>query len=475
MLVENIINCPSKKINIVGVPGSGKTQLVCDVAKYTPKSSFLYLSFGRENTKNARRRMPQNVFCSSFHSLSKNKLGIAGNRITSKFTMSDANKALMAHGKPLKSAKMLEAFVILCELFCISGSPLSGIPQILLFKKNVFPLLSKEEKTELDMTFRSYWRSLWESGSAAPVTHDMYLKQYALVASPLTADYLVIDETQDLNAAMFSLVGQLSAQNPLLKIIKLGDPCQQIFSFIGSSEHFSNETFHFTLDGSHRFGEEVASLSNRFMEAQGVTYYTPIKSLSASSSVNKAVPIQSLVSKVEQGFRPTVLARHNMTLWYMLKQFASAGISCAFNGDTMHELNFLEALYQLSLGNKPRHAKLRGKSYSRLSKQAKLEQDNATMLACRFVDSIKGDGHAFFSELKKFLVPKKQAQVLLSTVHQAKGLEFSHVVMMDDFPSCWDQSKKTFLPIEREEAHIIYTAITRTKKSLTLPKSWASL
>ena len=473
--MNDILKSPHKKTNIIGVPGAGKTQLVCDIATLNKNKLFMYLSFGKENTVNAIARMPQNVICSSFHALAKNKMNINSSRLIEQLTMSHVNKILISMGAPTSSAKILEAFVILNDIFCSSASELRDIPQILDFKRKLFPQLTKEERVFVDTKFRLFWRSAWLDGSNQLTTHEMYLKEYSLNASKISVDYLIIDEAQDLNSAMFHLVDSLSYKNPSLKIIKLGDPCQQIFSFIGASERFLNETYHYKLDETHRFGEDLASKCNEFMSSQNLKYYTPIKSVSDNrTTVNRSPSINELCKSITSGFKPTIIARHNMTLLYMMKQLVSVGIKCAINGDNAQELGFLQELHSVYLGNNSLHPKLKNKSYGRYLDKALILDDKTALLACRFVESLGEDGSLVFENMKNGLVDKRNAQVLLTTVHQAKGLEFSHLVMMDDFTEVWDDNIKKFKSIEREEAHIIYTAITRAKLSISLPKSWDS-
>ena len=84
-VAKKIVESDKKRINVIGVPGSGKTQLIHDVAVLAPEKKVLYLSFGHENTKNAKRRMPKNVTCVSFHALARRHLLINSNRIISNF------------------------------------------------------------------------------------------------------------------------------------------------------------------------------------------------------------------------------------------------------------------------------------------------------------------------------------------------------------------------------------------------------
>ena len=474
-VAKKIVESDKKRINVIGVPGSGKTQLIHDVAVLAPEKKVLYLSFGHENTKNAKRRMPKNVTCVSFHALARRHLLINSNRIISNFGMSEANAYFkLIDIKP--EAKLLQSFVTLNNLFCMSGFRIKHIHRLMAKFKDSFSNLTKEQQVLISSAYIKYWTQLWEDNSgknAPPVTHDMYFKAYTQCASALPFDYIVIDEVQDLNDAMFDLAERFSLVAPEQTVIKLGDPCQQIFTFRGASNQFTQEEFDYSLDESHRFGKKLCELTNLFMASQRAPYYTEIKSKSDHTSIHDAVSIPELTSSIKQGsLRPTVIARYNVTLWYMLKNLAKSGISCAINGSWQAELSFLQDLHQLFIGNKINKAPFLGMTYKRYSQQVRANNDNGGQLACRFVESIKGDGRSDFDSLRKHLTTPAKAQVLLTTVHQAKGLEFNHLVMMDDFGKCYDQETGKFTPLKRDEAHIVYTAMTRAKYSLTIPRSW---
>eukprot|EP00611_Tribonema_gayanum_P000269 TRINITY_DN10181_c0_g1_i2.p1 TRINITY_DN10181_c0_g1~~TRINITY_DN10181_c0_g1_i2.p1 ORF type:complete len:256 (+),score=93.78 TRINITY_DN10181_c0_g1_i2:78-770(+) len=65
-------------------------------------------------------------------------------------------------------------------------------------------------------------------------------------------------------------------------------------------------------------------------------------------------------------------------------------------------------------------------------------------------------------------VPPERANVVLSTVHKAKGLEFDTVVLAEDFVpiTALVMSGEPLDQGEREEVQVIYVAITRAKRRL---------
>lgn len=470
---DKIINYNSDVINIAGVPGAGKTNEVVNLALKQPSRTFLYLSFGKENTVNARRRMPNNVCCMSFHSFAYKRMEISKSRILSHLGFSHYKASLKEIGISVQSPALLECISLLNDFFCMSGAPLNQVASLLANPS--FPNLNKNELAVALNAFIRFWSACWEDGSDLPITHDMYLKAHALSCKPITYDYLVIDECQDLNSAMFELCLRLKTISPNLKMIRLGDPCQQLFGFRGSSEQFAMCDFDFTLNETHRFGRALCHLTNEFMSYQAVPHYTIIHSSSEHTKVNNYIGFKAILSNIENGLKQTVIAKYNISLWHMLKELALKGIKCSIlGGVNKNEFKFLKQLYHVyCTGEKGSHGRLKGTTFERFKMKASINRDQEMILSCKFIESIQDVGGRAFQIIEGHLTDMKDADVMLTTVHQSKGLEFKHLVMMDDFDEA--RSGSHFLRLPKEEAYLIYTAMTRAVTSISLPKSWGDV
>lgn len=461
---------------IKGVAGAGKThELVCAALK-SPTSKIHYLSLGRENAKNTRKRMPKNVTCSSFHALARNKMNIADGRIVGFLTLSDLNKQLAAFGLSPKEAKILESIKLLTDLFCLSNTDFSRFFELHQRNESIFPRLDKDERTEFYRLFSQYWRLLWVKDSTAKVTHDMYLKAYEQNVAPIALDYLFVDEAQDMNDAMLSLVEKLAQRSPMLKTIVFCDIHQSIFSFRGVSSKLKHQNFKFTLNMTRRFGPELASVVNLFMSEQNAKQFVDIIGApNKTTQINHGRGIDDLITRAGQKQKPTVVSRYNITLWHLINELTKKGLTYHLLGGGYDDLDFLESLAKLHNGEKQNTKALKGISYARYKQKAELSQDTAALLSCRFVENIKEDHKGLFGRLKQNISPIRDADVLLTTTHQCKGLEFNHVVMADDFKKSFNEKTGHFIPLPEEDVNLIYTAMTRAKSSLTLPRSWAKL
>ena len=98
--------------------------------------------------------------------------------------------------------------------------------------------------------------------SGLPFTHDMYLKRFEMGSGVSGEfDYLLVDEAQDLNPVLVSLV-----KKSRLPAIIVGDPFQSIYAWRGAvsaMKMFKGPTL--PLSQSWRFGEDVARIANHLL------------------------------------------------------------------------------------------------------------------------------------------------------------------------------------------------------------------
>ena len=63
----------------------------------------------------------------------------------------------------------------------------------------------------------------------------------------------------------------------------------------------------------------------------------------------------------------------------------------------------------------------------------------------------------------------KHADVVLTTAHKSKGLEFDNVVLCGDFPPI-HECHRDEIDIDEEEVNLLYVASTRAKFNLVMNK-----
>ena len=99
-----------------------------------------------------------------------------------------------------------------------------------------------------------------------PFSHDYYLKMYQMSTPKITGDVLFLDEAQDANPVIASIV---EAQDHL-QVILVGDSSQAIYGFTGAVDamaKFEAAAPSMMLTQSFRFGPAVADIANVFLDA----------------------------------------------------------------------------------------------------------------------------------------------------------------------------------------------------------------
>jgi ATP-dependent exoDNAse (exonuclease V) beta subunit len=78
--------------------------------------------------------------------------------------------------------------------------------------------------------------------------------------------------------------------------------------------------------------------------------------------------------------------------------------------------------------------------------------------------ALRGDVEDLIARLEKANV-SSSPDILLTTAHKSKGLEYDNVVIANDFKF----GTKEVLEMPEQELNLLYVACTRAKKNLQLP------
>lgn len=453
-----------KQHNIIfGVAGSRKTSLAISLAKERPDLKFLYLSFGRENSLSAKGRFPQNSECLNFHAFAKRIIGLPSKQLADRLTMQDVATSLSnCELKHKPQNHHIEFVTILLEHFCISDNHIKNIGSLLLHKD--FATLNPRDKQLLGYFFTQFW-ILSFSTLSGKISHDMYLKEATMQPCIIHHDVLIVDEAQDCNDAMYKWVDNMKAVNPNLKTLMLGDPTQQIFSFIGASKRFLMEEPDFCLSRTYRFGSELASVTNRYMSQYKLPYYREIETTPSKHTVVEFYQGDTLPEECfRSGIETCIVSRFNITIWNWMFYLSKIGITYHVIGNThLRDIDFIKRLLSLFNTGHCSDKRWSAMGFENLKREFDSIGDRNGYLACRFIEQTPNlTNKEIEITLRHLSREKKNADVILTTIHQAKGLEFESVVMSTDFI---DAAKKNDTPL----VHQTYTAMTRAKSVIRLP------
>ena len=465
-------------IKINAVAGSGKTTTIIEYAKLRPTNSkLLYLVFNRSVKKDAEKKFREknilNVKVETAHSLAYKHVIIGSNykvHSTSYKTYEIAEILNLKVGGEKHAEFMIANHINkFISYFCNSDkeklSDLNYLDCISDYKARDFVkrfyryietqaglLLKKMELGEIELT------------------HDFYLKKFHLLALQLNYDYILFDEGQDASAAILDVFLKQNAT----KVI-VGDTHQQIYGWrhaVNSLEKVNFKTFN--LSSSFRFGEDIAELANRILNWKNHIAQQPILSIKGQG-VSNEIKSKAVIARTNLG-----LLLEAINFIVEKRKIASVYFEGNINSYTYAEEG--ASLYDvLNLFN-GKHRLIRDKLIKTMRTMEDLEEyidktEDAQLGI--MVNIIKEYGNAIpvlIKEIKSKHVgdlEKDKAEVIFSTVHRCKGMEYDTVQLANDFitenkiielkKKVRDEQGKAKLT---EEINLLYVALTRTKNSI---------
>ena len=479
----DIINSTGN-IKINAVAGSGKTTTIIEYAKARPKDSkILYLAFNKAVKLEAARKFSEkgltNVQVETAHSLAYRNI-VYSHQYQVKSQGYKTNEVAEMLGLQSTGEKHAEYIVAnhinhFVAYFCNSDK---AKVQELNYLDVVFDKKARAFVSSAYAYIENKTRELLArmDRGEIEITHDFYLKKFQLSRPTLGFDYILFDEGQDASPAMLDIFFNQTAT----KVI-VGDTHQQIYGWrhaVNSLEKADFKTFF--LSTSFRFGQDIADLA---MEV-----------LSLKKHLNeKFTPIQIIGKGINAGRQTNaVLARTNLGL--LLKAIecvtAKKQVKHIYFEGNINSYTYAEegaSLYDvLNLYNGKRHL-IRDKLIAAMKDMAELEdyiEKTEEMQLGMMVEIVKEYGNEIPNIIKAIKdkhvdnEEKHKAEIIFSTVHRCKGMEYDTVQLVNDFITEEKLEKqkddKNDEGINKskinEEINLLYVAITRTKCLLHIPK-----
>ncbi|MCA0444994.1 MAG: UvrD-helicase domain-containing protein [Bacteroidetes bacterium] len=480
---KDIINSTGN-IKINAVAGSGKTTTIIEYARTRPPSSkILYLAFNKSVKIEAVKRFADagltNVKVETAHSLAYRHVVFQNNYVVrpSGYKTHEIAELLGLKGNGEKHAEFMVANHIskFIAYFCNSDKlkvqELNYREVVTDAKARKFvdsfyeiieaqtrQLLSKMDKGEID------------------ITHDFYLKKFQLSGIQLNYDYILFDEGQDASAAMLDLFFRQSAT----KVI-VGDTHQQIYGWrfaVNSLEKADFKTFN--LSQSFRFSQDIANLAMEILYWKNhLGSYHPVK-------ISGMGTTKSVKSKA-------ILARTNLGLLLKAIEYVTESTkvkSIYFEGN-INSYTYADdgaSLYDVLHLSSGKNALIRDKLIKEMKDMAELEEyieKTEDVQLGMMVDIVKEYGKDIPDILKKIKAKhvgdedKDKAEMIFSTVHRCKGMEYDSVQLVSDFITeekleklIKTVSEEDLNPAKlNEEINLLYVAVTRTKNSIHLAEA----
>ena len=456
-------------IIVNSVAGSGKTTTLLGYAKERPDAKILYLAFNKSVKNEAIRKFNQmnvqNVTIETAHSLAHRVIVRKYNySVRANYKISDLIKILGLSNNKNTIAILVHAKRFI-SYFCNSSAErvkdLNFIDVVTNDKAKEFV---KAHYKSIETCTRNILSKM-DSGEI-DITHDFYLKKYQLSKPILDYDYILFDEGQDASPTMLDIFLRQRAT----KVI-VGDTHQQIYGWrfaINSLEVCKFKTLY--LSNSFRFPQTIADLANITLESKSRIFNKyPLKIKGSGTSKDRKT--KAVISR-------TTVALLIKAIKYMddfPKIYFEGNLSSYMYADSGPSIYDVYSLYN-GRNEYIKDETLRSmKDYAELLEYIETTDDqqlhNITEIVEKYGDSIPN----IFKQLKDCQVEKEEAQIIYSTVHRAKGMEYDLVEITDDFIT--EETLDKFLKDKditdqaiAEEINILYVAITRAKNILYIPE-----
>jgi superfamily I DNA/RNA helicase len=483
---QEAILAAAGNMKINAVAGSGKTTTIIQYAATRPKGSrILYLAYNRSVKTEAIRRFAEQglykVRVETAHSLAYRPIVLANGYTVrqQEYKTYEIADILGLKGMGEKHGEYILANHIhkFTTYFC--NSDVQKVQDL-----NYLDIVSDEKAktfvrnfyTQIEHGARLLLGKMYKG--EIEITHDFYLKRYQLSNPVLPYDYILFDEGQDASPAMLDIFLKQRA----VKVI-VGDAHQQIYAWRHAVNSLAKAGFQsFALSTSFRFPQHIADLSmqvlswkNHLQETAPVTINgrgqaPPAKTKATLARSNLGLLIRAITYVTDHPEVDKLYFEGNINSY-----------TYADDGASLYDV--------LNLYN-GRHDAIRDRLVKAMKDMAELEdyiEKTEDVQLGMMVEIVKEYGNelpSLIKELKQKHVgdaEKESAEMIFSTVHRAKGLEYDAVQLVEDFVTeaklekLKAEAEVTKEPINfikwNEEINLLYVAITRTKGLLRIPET----
>ncbi|MCC7050691.1 MAG: ATP-dependent helicase [Bacteroidia bacterium] len=470
-------------IKINAVAGSGKTTTVIEYAKTRPiNSKILYLAFNRSVKIEAEKKFAEkglrNVNIETAHSLAYKKMVFRNNyKVRSQDYKTHELVELLGLTGPEKHAEFIIANHInkFVAYFCNSNK--QKVQEL-----NYLDVVTDSKAKAFVKTFYTYIQdqarillSKMNKGEIE-ITHDFYLKKFQLSNPKLNYDYILFDEGQDASPAMLDIFLKQDAT----KII-VGDTHQQIYGWryaVNSLEQLQFPVFH--LSTSFRFSSDIASLATEILEWKG--HFKEHKTvIITGKGSHKEFKSKAVIARTNLGLllKAIEYATEKKKIKHIYFEGNINSYTYADEGTSLYDvLNLYERKTHLIRDKMVKAMK----NFDELEDYIKKTDDVQLGMMVEIVKKYGNRIPGIIKTIKEKHIgddEKHKAQMIFSTVHRCKGMEYDAIQLANDFITEEKLEKLKFDSKEKElnkdklneEINLLYVAITRTKNSIHIPKT----
>lgn len=492
-----VLSAKGDTMKLIAYAGAGKTATLVMIANQMQQCNKrgLYLAFNKAIANDAGEKLPTNCKAQTFHSLAlsatpkaiKAKIMFGRNSVPDGLLMLTADTFerhiapdladLVATGKSLSKGEVITKEIKKSKQYAIVKRALNDVfmrddtAEVEL--KHVMRVIKSElgieiqapEIFDLANPLVSYAQKLWDDYKSNDglfcISHDVYLKLYALSNPVIKADYILFDEAQDADPLMLHVLKQQTTQ-----VIYVGDPHQQIYEWRGAVNAMQDIATKFSyLTKSFRFGSPVGAVANTFLSYLGET-----------NALRHNELVHSSVNHLSFSNADAVLCRTN----------SGAIEACLDALQTVRSISLeLSGLKQMQELISDIHGFM-STPYLYQDHYLLGEFNDASDLDnyCNNGDDVNPDiarpyrlykkyGYEDLMHVFRSCKRSDNADLVIMTVHASKGREWDRVKIYNDFEGISYSLKRdkktaeiTDFSTSESEVRLMYVAITRAKIAL---------
>jgi len=471
-------------IKINAVAGAGKTSTLIAYASNRPKNSrILYLAFNKSVKIEAIKKFAEmgldHVTVETAHALAYKHVVFQHNYVVKAQAYSTAEivelLGLSAIGQGHQAFVVANHVNKLLSFFCNSDK--KRVQDLDYCNTIIDPEARQFVEHHYDFIVQQTRLFLAKMDKGLiPIIHDFYLKKFQLLSPNLPYDYLLFDEGQDASAAMLDVFLKQKA----IKVI-VGDTHQQIYSWRYAVNSLENTRFDATnLSTSFRFNQDIAELAMHILKfKRHIKPFDPlpIKGKGTSTSIKT----KAIIARTNIGLLLKAIS-------YISQRKSIKHIYFEGNINTYTYADEGASLYDvmhLFFGRKHlvRDKLLLGmRNANELRDYIDQTGDRQLRMMLDIVEEYGEKIPSLLNMLKEKHIKddnKERADIIFSTVHRCKGMEYDTVQLVNDFmseekikklveSSVMDHNMRLKL---NEEINLLYVAVTRSRNRVYVPES----
>ncbi|WP_039904191.1 UvrD-helicase domain-containing protein, partial [Acetobacter tropicalis] len=192
---------PTSSFKVVAGAGCGKTTTLVLFSEKWAGYKGLYLAFNSAIAREARSRFPRHIEARTAHSYAYQDLSIRAlerERIIPRYTTRHIRQ-LEQELRMTAPAGSAETVLKTLTAFLISGG--TKLTQAHCPEKD-----AKRNRAIRTFVAQAFKYIIRFENTTFPITHDVYLKRFEMDRKITGYDYIMVDEAQDLNPVLFSIL-----------------------------------------------------------------------------------------------------------------------------------------------------------------------------------------------------------------------------------------------------------------------------